>query len=172
MCALIALAGAPRAFAQSDDERAGARSAATEGVAAFNQQHYAEAADLFLRAESLVHSPVQVLFLARSQVKLGQLVKARENYNKIAREHFGADAPDAFRKAQSSAREELAAVEPRIASVTIKLAGATAQQVTVTIDDEKVPNALIGPPRPVDPGKHEFKAVGDGLVSDPASGYH
>src|SRR4051812_34405429 len=77
---------APSAWAQSDDDRAGARVAATEGVKALNDKRFADAADLFSRAESLVHSPVHLLYLARSQEKLGQLVKARENYTKIIRE--------------------------------------------------------------------------------------
>src|ERR1700742_3765530 len=88
----------PNAFAQSDDDRAGARVAATEGVKAINEKRWADAADLFTRAESLVHSPVHLLYLARAQVQLGKLVKARENYNRIIREHFAPDAPDAFRQ--------------------------------------------------------------------------
>src|SRR3954453_35629 len=90
----------PSALAQSDDDRAGARVAATEGVKALNEKRFAEAADLFSRAESLVHSPVHLLYLARAQEKLGRLVQARENYTKITREKYAPDAPDAFRQAQ------------------------------------------------------------------------
>src|SRR5450432_228789 len=171
VCALtLALAArAPSAFAQSDDDRAGARAAATEGVAAFNQQHWAESADLFARAESLVHSPVHLLYLARSQAKLGKFVKARENYNRIVREPVAANSPDAFHKAQESAQQEVGQIEPHIGSIAIKLVGATAQQVTVTMDGEKVSPALIGVPHPVDPGKHDFKASGPGFEGDPAT---
>src|SRR5450432_2057654 len=171
VCALtLALAArAPSAFAQSDDDRAGARAAATEGVAAFNQQHWAESADLFARAESLVHSPVHLLYLARSQAKLGKFVKARENYNRVVREPIAANAPDAFHKAQESAQQEVGQIEPHIGSIAVKLVGATAQQVTVTMDGEKISPALIGVPHPVDPGKHDFKASGPGFEGDPAT---
>jgi len=158
----------PSAWAQSDDDRAGARVAATEGVKALNDKRFAEAADLFSRAESLVHSPVHLLYLARSQEKLGQLVKARENYTKIVREKYASDAPDAFRQAQASAQQEVGGLDGRIAAITVKLEGEKGP-VTVTMDGEKVPPALIGLPLPVDPGSHTFQAAGTDLKSDPVT---
>jgi len=158
----------PSAWAQTDDDRAGARVAATEGVKAINEKRWADAADLFTRAESLVHSPVHLLYLARAQEKLGKLVKARENYNRIIREHYGADAPDAFRQAQTSAQQEVGGLEARIGAVTVQLAGEKGA-VTVTNDGEKVPPALLGLPLPVDPGTHVFVAQGTDLKSDPVS---
>ncbi|HEX3776513.1 MAG TPA: hypothetical protein VHV51_18705 [Polyangiaceae bacterium] len=158
----------PSAFAQSDDDRAGARVAATEGVKAINEKRWADAADLFTRAESLVHSPVHLLYLARAQVQLGKLVKARENYNRIIREHYAADAPDAFRQAQTSAQQEVGPLEGRLAAITVKLDGEKGN-VTVTDNGEKVPAALIGLPLPVDPGTHTFAAQGTDLKSDPVT---
>jgi hypothetical protein len=161
------LAVAP-AWAQTDDDRAGARVAATEGVKASNEKRWADAADLFTRAESLVHSPVHLLYLARAQEKLGRLVKARENYNRVIRERIGADSPEAFRQAQASAQQEVGPLEARLAAVTLKIEGEKAP-VTVTMDGEKVPPALIGLPLPVDPGSHTFVAVGANLKSDPVA---
>lgn len=158
----------PDAQAQSDDDRAGARAAATEGVKALNEKRFAEAADLFGRAESLVHSPVHLLYLARSQEKLGRLVKARETYNKIIREKLAADAPDAFHQAQTSAQQEASGLDARIGSVTVKLEGEMGP-VTVTMDGEKVPAALVGLPLPIDPGSHVFEASGTDLKSDPVT---
>ena len=158
----------PSAWAQSDDDRAGARVAATEGVKAINEKRWADAADLFSRAESLVHSPVHLLYLARAQEKLGKLVKARENYNKILREKYGPEAPDAFRSAQASAQQESAGLDARLAAITVKLDGEKGA-VTVTMDGEKVPPALIGLPLPVDPGSHTFEATGTDLKSDPVT---
>src|SRR5262249_27849712 len=51
-CALVA----PRASAQSDENRAAARAAATEGARAMSEKRYADAVDLFTRAEALVHA--------------------------------------------------------------------------------------------------------------------
>jgi hypothetical protein len=162
------LAVEPCAFAQTDDDRAGARVAATEGVKASNEKRWADAADLFTRAESLVHSPVHLLYLARAQEKLGHLVKARENYTRIIREHLGADSPDAFKQAQASAQQEAGALEPRLAAITVKLGGQKGD-VTVTMDGEKVPPALVGLPLPIDPGSHTFQAAGTDLKSDPVA---
>src|SRR5450432_1451893 len=162
------LAVEPCAFAQTDDDRAGARVAATEGVKASNEKRWADAADLFARAESLVHSPVHLLYLARAQEKLGKLVKAREKYTRIIREKYGADAPDAFRQAQTSAQQEVGGLEGRLAAITVKLDGEKGA-VTVTMDGEKVPPALIGLPLPVDPGSHTFVATGTNLKSDPVT---
>ncbi len=154
------------AWAQTDDDRAGARVAATEGVKASNEKRWADAADLFSRAESLVHSPVHLLYLARAQEKLGRLVKARENYNRVLREKVSADSPEAFRQAQASAQQEVGPVEARLAAVTIKVEGEKGA-VTITMDGEKVPPALVGLPLPVDPGSHTFQAAGANLKSDP-----
>ncbi|HEY5372108.1 MAG TPA: hypothetical protein VIK01_00415 [Polyangiaceae bacterium] len=168
LTSLCLLAVEPCAFAQTDDDRAGARVAATEGVKASNEKRWADAADLFSRAESLVHSPVHLLYLARAQEKLGHLVKARENYNRVIREHLGADSPDAFKQAQASAQQEVGAIEPRLAAITVKLGGQKGD-VTVTMDGEKVPPALLGLPLPVDPGSHTFLAAGTDLKSDPVA---
>jgi hypothetical protein len=156
------------AWAQTDDDRAGARVAATEGVKAGNEKRWADAADLFTRAESLVHSPVHLLYLARAQEKLGRLVKARENYNRVIRERISADSPDAFRQAQASAQQEVGSVEARLAAVTLKVEGEKGP-VTITMDGDKVPPALIGLPLPVDPGSHTFVAAGTNLKSDPVA---
>src|SRR5882724_2546656 len=159
LASVCLLAVEPCAFAQTDDDRAGARVAATEGVKASNEKRWADAADLFTRAESLVHSPVHLLYLARAQEKLGHLVKARENYTRVIREHLGADSPDAFKQAQTSAQQEAGGLDGRLAAITVKLDGEKGT-VTVTMDGEKVPPALIGLPLPVDPGSHVFQATG------------
>src|SRR5882724_1661427 len=51
LASVCLLAVEPCAFAQTDDDRAGARVAATEGVKASNEKRWADAADLFTRAE-------------------------------------------------------------------------------------------------------------------------
>ncbi|HEX9621815.1 MAG TPA: tetratricopeptide repeat protein, partial [Polyangiaceae bacterium] len=86
---------------------AGARAAATEGAKAFQEGRWQDAVDLFTRAESLVHAPPHLLFLARAQVKLGRLVAARELYNKILREPLAGDAPPAFLTAREAAEAEI-----------------------------------------------------------------
>src|SRR6185436_19113937 len=122
--ALSAVLGFARyAQAQSDQERAGARAAATEGLSAMSQQRWADAVDLFQRAESLVHAPTHLLYLARAYVKLGKLVQGREAYIKTTKENLAPTAPQPFRDAQVEAGRELAALEPRLAYITVKVQG-------------------------------------------------
>lgn len=156
-------------WAQTDDERAGARAAASEGAKAFNESRWADAIDLFTRAQSLVKAPPHLLYIARSHEKLGQLVKARENYLQIKRTPIAADAPAAFKEAQEAAATELAALEPRLPYVTVNVQGAGAAQYTVTQDGVQIPSALVGVPRPVDPGEHKFQAVAKDMESEVAT---
>jgi hypothetical protein len=156
---------AAQARAQSDSERAGARAAASEGLKAFKAGDFAKSADLFSRAESLVHAPPHLLYYARSQEKLGKLVKAHEAYVKITRETLAADAPAAFRDAAEKAKAELQALEPRLPYLTINVSGDGAADAVVTMDGKPVPKALVGVPTPMDPGEHELQATGNEVQS-------
>jgi len=142
---------------------------AQEGASAFQEKRWADAIDLFKRAESLVHAPPHLLFMARAQVEVGQLVAARENYMRIIRESISADAPKAFRDAQAAANSELPALEPRIPTLTVKIKGNDGKPVTVTIDGKNMPPALVGAPRPTDPGEHKLQAGAAGMASDIAT---
>jgi len=126
----------------------GARAAATEGAKAFDEKRYADAADLFSRAESVVHSPVHLLYIARSQAGLGALVKAQETYRKLAREDLSANAPPAFRKAVEDGNRELKELEPRLPYVTVTVPGRS--DAVVEMDGKRVAPALVGVPLPVD----------------------
>jgi hypothetical protein len=157
------------ALGQTDEERAGARAAATEGANAFSEGRYADAIDLFSRAESIIHAPPHLLYIARAQEKLGKLVKAREVYLKLTRETLAPGAPKQFRDAQEAAQKELAALEPRLPYVSVVVQGAGPLPVTVTMDGLKVPQALVGVPRPVDPGEHRFQAFAEGMETNLSS---
>jgi hypothetical protein len=143
------------ALAQTDEQRAAARAAATEAVHAFDEGRYADAADLCKRAESLMHAPTHLLLLARSQVRLGHLVAAQEAYFKIKSEELAHDAPKPFVKAQQAAADELAALAPRVPKLKITVEGAAnPKEVSLTIDGASFSAALIGLASPVDPGSH------------------
>lgn len=153
------------AWSQTPEERSGARAAATEGADAFEQGRWSDSVDLFTRAESLVHSPVHLLYLARSYAKLGKFVRARENYIQLTNEQVASNAPEVVRQAKSDGDKELAELEPRIPYVSIVVQGAGPKAVSVVMDGEKVPPALLGVPRPVDPGDHKFQAFSEGMES-------
>jgi len=158
------------AFAQSDEQRAGARSLATEGAQAFNEGRFKDAVDLFVKAESLMHAPPHLLFAARAHAKLGQFVKAREAYMKIVKEQLAPNAPQAFRDAQSAAEEERKSVEPHIGRLTVRVEGAEgAKDLVVAVDGQPIPSVLLGVPQPMDPGDHTITGVATGFKGAPVT---
>lgn len=157
-------------FGQTDEERAAARAAATDGAKAFGEKRWADAIDLFSKAESLVHAPPHLLYLARSYEKIGKLVKAQETYSKLTHETIPADKPKVFHEAKESAIKELAALEPRIPTLKTLVEGNTAgKPVKVLVDGVEMNSALIGINRPVDPGEHKLEASTDGMASAPVT---
>jgi tetratricopeptide (TPR) repeat protein len=158
------------ARAESDAERAGARSAAEAGLAAYNAGRYADALDLLRRAESLVHAPTHLLYMARASEKLGQLVQARELYLKITREPLTKNAPRAFVDAQHDAEQEVPAIERRLPYLTIKTDTPLPSGVKVKLDEREIPSVLVGVPFPANPGKHVVVAVSaSGNSGEPAN---
>lgn len=167
VCALLLpIVLSPQAAqAQTEEERAGARAVAMEGAQAFQDGKWQEALDRFGRAESLVHAPPHVLYMARCHEKLGQLVQARELFLQIIREKLLPSAPDAFLQAQRDAAKSLDAIEPRLARLTVRVEGPSGLNSTVTMDGKPVSQALVGVPRPVDPGQHLLQAKASGYES-------
>ena len=163
-CALVCT-HASGVLAQTEEERAGARAAATEGAQAFRDGKWVDAADLFTRAESLVHAPPHLIYLGRAQIHLGQWVKAQENFNRAARESLSQGSPKAFSEARAEAGRELKELEPRLPFVKVVVQGEGAN-LKVTMDGAVVPVALVGVLRPVDPGEHRFQASAEGMSSD------
>lgn len=160
------LVTAAPAGAQTKEEKAGARAAADAGGDAFDAGKYAEAADLFERAERLVHAPPHLLYAARAHVKLGHLVEARELYLTLTRERLAANAPRPFRDAQQAGEKELEEIEPRLAYVSIVVqGGAGASNVRVTRNGDAVPSELLGVPIPVNPGSQAYQASADNMES-------
>jgi hypothetical protein len=167
---VLACATAVPAYAQTDEQRAGARSLATEGASAFNEGRFKDAVDLFTKAESLVHAPPHLLFIARASSKLGQYVRAREAYLKITKEQLAPNAPQAFRDAQTAASHEMTAVDHKIGGLVIKVeGGGDAKDLQLKLDGNPVPAVLVGMSQPIDPGDHRVEAVATGYRAQPKS---
>ena len=157
---LVGVSSRP-ALAQSDEDRATARTWANQGAQAYDEGRYADCVDLFTRAEALVHAPPHLLYVARANAKLGKLVKAYEAYVRITREELPAGAPRAFADARAAAADEQKALDGRIPSLKIVVDGPGSENATVTMDGVAVPKAAIGIARPVDPGAHALEARSD-----------
>lgn len=163
MLALALCTATTTAEAVTDEERSGARAAASAGADAFDAGRYSEAIDYFQRAEALVHSPVHLIYIGRAQVKLGQFVKAGETFIRIKNEGAPAGSSRAVQKAVEDAAVELDRLNQKMPYVVVKLETPPGKKVKVTMDGREIPAVLVGIQRPVDPGTHKFRATGDGL---------
>ncbi len=161
----LMLLSAPPAAAQTKEQKAAARAAAEAGGDAFDAGKWADAADLFERAERLVHAPPHLLFAARAHAKLGNLVQARELYLALTREELGDSAPRAFKDAQQIGARELVDVEARLPHVSVVVQGAGKLPIRVTRNGDVLATELLGVPVPINPGDYSFQAFADGMES-------
>jgi tetratricopeptide (TPR) repeat protein len=159
-----ALSVSSSALAQDDAaDKANARSLATEGIELYNEGRYADALDRLERAQSLFDAPMHLLYIARAQVKLGQLVEASETYRRLIRVELSQETPAAVREAVEAADAELDGVEARVSALRIEIVPPNEPGLVVTIDDKPVSPAAIGVDRPMNPGRHRIRAsVSDG----------
>jgi hypothetical protein len=161
---LAVLATASPAYAQDagSQDIAQARQLGQQAQAAYDKGDFVESEKLWTAAAKLyTQAPTLTLGLARTQAKLGKVVAAQESYNKIVREWGNNPSPPpAFKDAVEAAKNEVAAVSAKVASVTVSVEGPTNPQVT--IDGQAVPAAALGLKRPVDPGSHKVTATADG----------
>jgi hypothetical protein len=153
----------------SPQDIAQARDLGQQAQAAFDAGNFAESEKLWTGAANLYPAaPTLTLGLARTQAKLGKLVLAQESYNKIIREQSQNPSPSpAFKDALEAAKVEVGPVSAKIASVVIKVEGAS--NPVVTLDGQPVSAAGLGLKRPVDPGSHVVKAEAPGYKPAEAS---
>jgi hypothetical protein len=135
-------------------ERERALELGREGMDAYRNERWQDADDRFARAEALVHSPVFVLYLARSRRNLGRLLGARSLYQQVLGETIARDAPDPWRAAQREASGELAQLAARIPSLRLSIANAPPGSVQVWLDGVRLEPPPTSPIA-LDPGAHE-----------------
>jgi hypothetical protein len=150
----------------SDADRAAARDLFTEGATLQGQGKYAEALDRFTRSNAVFPAPTTALRMAQCQVALGRLVAGGEGFRAIVNLKLPQNAPQAFFDAQTTAANELAQLEPRIPRLTVRVFGQNIQNLQVLIDGQPLNLALLGAPRPIDPGTHKIVATAIGLAAE------
>jgi hypothetical protein len=159
---LVAASATPNAFAQSAADKATAREVATEGIELFRAGKYPEALDRLRRAQALYDAPVHLLYIARAQEKLGQLVEASENYRLLDHYSLPAGAPPAWVSAVEDGRKELQALEPRVPKLRI-VTDPGVRDPALRVDGAPVSAATLGIPRPVNPGPHRVELSAPGF---------
>lgn len=161
LAVLMLLAFPTLAAAQpSDSQKNAARALANAGFELYGAGDYRQALERFQGAEQIVHAPPHLLFIARCQSKLGQLLAARDAYLKVLDDELAAGGPSEFRDAHASAASELNALVSRIPTIKVEVSGAAPAQVRVSIDGAGVDD--IATPMSLEPGEHVVTAEAPG----------
>jgi hypothetical protein len=144
--------------AADDAARGAARKLAQSGVEAFQERNYEAASEKLERAYSVLPVPSVALWSARALEKRGKLVEASERYLDATRLDSSVGEVAVQRQARADAETERQALLARIPTLSVSLSGAEPQQTQVSIDGMAWPSALLGEPRPTNPGEHELRA--------------
>ncbi len=143
-------------------EKQQARANANAGLKAFKAEDWSLALERFGMAEEIIHAPPHLLFMARANAKLGEMLAARELYQRVIDEDLPQKgrAPKAFAKAKADAETELEALEPRIPRLTIEVSGPPPEAVSLTLNGESI-EANSGA-MDLNPGDYGIVARADG----------
>ena len=154
------------ALAIDDNTRAAARALVNEGADYFNQGRYVEARRKFLDAYEVAKVPTVAVWAAQANEKLGKLIAASELYEAaLLMQPNELWIGNTQQQAQEQALQALRLVKPRIPTLKINLVGATPSEVEITIDNAKMPSALLVAMRPTDPGTHVVTATRGGQIA-------
>jgi hypothetical protein len=145
-----ALAATPVAHAASAEDRAAARTHLTQAQDLKKQGQLAEALVHFLEVERLDPKLPTLIELAECEEQLGKLVEAQAHWA-AARDRA---AHDEKPQSKAKAEQRLAAVEKRVAHLTLQLAGDTPAGAQVFRDDALLEPASLGTAVPANPGDH------------------
>jgi hypothetical protein len=150
-------------FAQREpppsDPKAIAHRTGEEALVLHGQGRFEEAYAKFETADRIAHSPVFVLWMARSKRAQGRLLAAKDLYRKVIDEPLSADASSNWTNAQKDAAVEAEALAKKIPKLVIELASPTPRDSRIELDGKQV-NA--GRTIEVDPGEHVVRATATG----------
>jgi hypothetical protein len=144
------------ALAQQDEVMIrAARDLGNEGIDLFEKGDYAGSMDRLERAYRVIHVPTLGLWYARALAKNGRLIEASERYLEASRIPPKPDDPAIFAESRQQALAENDALQARIPKLEIRIDGAPAAEVSVTVDGKPIAAVLIGMPFAVNPGQHQ-----------------
>jgi hypothetical protein len=161
--ALFTSAQAP-VFAQTDandQAKSEARELADKGFEYFEAGQYQKAIQLFHQADEKFHAPTLVLMQGHAQRKSGNLIEARQLYQRVVNETLPPDATKEFRDAQAEANAALSELTGKTGYLKIVLTGGAADKVQISIDGLPVPPSKLGQPMELNPGKRRIEAIID-----------
>jgi hypothetical protein len=159
----LLLATSVAAAQPSVEDNARALALGREALELYGKSDFSAAFEKFRAADRAAHSPVFVLYMARSLRSAGKLLAARELFAGLLAEPLPASAPEPWQRARDDAARELASLDARIPTLIIDLRGPTPESSALTLDEAPLaPTALRAPIR-VDPGQHTLVARASGF---------
>jgi hypothetical protein len=130
-----------------------------EGLDAFNKGRWSLAYERFKASYDLAPRVATLFNLASSQMNMGKVVEAAENYRRFLRE----TADGRYPELRTDATNLLESLEKQVAQVTLDITNVDAGDV-VAIDDTEFPHAALGEPIPMNPGSHAAKVSRGGAI--------
>jgi hypothetical protein len=167
-CALLIASGATvtqPARADEAADTAAARVLGGDGVILADAGDCQKAIEKLQRAEELHHAPTTAGRLGECEIDVGRVVSGTERLQRLLREPLATDAPAPFIDALTRARRVLDRALPRIGSIRVSAKALAGTKVEITLDGERLPEALLDNDRPADPGHHTIVATAQGYFS-------
>lgn len=178
-CALFAWLGTTPAFADTDSQgdpapptasseqdRDAARQLALEALDLMEGKRWQEAHVKLERAYALFDAPTVAVLSARALENIGQLVEAKDRYEKASLTAVDEDSPKPFKRAVREAKREADRLQREVPKLTVEVVGTQGEAVRVDIDGRSVDPARLGAPMGINPGEHTVSAhVGSQSVS-------
>ncbi len=155
----LSLSTAAPALAAGEDPKVAARALAKKGYELYDAGSYEQAIAALQDAEKLYHAPTLLFMLGKAHVKLGRLIEARALFQKVADEKLAPSASTDFRKAQASAKQELAVLKAQIPTLRITVNGAAGRALSLKLDGLAMPVDDLDRPLDQDPGSHQISVT-------------
>src|SRR6476660_9249793 len=152
---ILFTAGRVMAEPADDPSRAEARKIGYAGVEAYQAGDFATAHDRLETAYQMLRVPSLGLWSARALAKLGKMVEAEARYLEVIRLPTSVGDEAIQEQARQDARNEGAELARRIPSVLVRVDGAPAGEVAVTIDGAPLASS-VGENQLVNPGRHRI----------------
>lgn len=146
------------ARAQDPTDMAQARELFVQGGALAEQGRWEEARQKFERSLKLKRASLTLYSLGVAERQTGRLIEARESFVAFLAE----PSTPASRPFEKPAREAIAELDRRIASVRFEVIPSGVAELTVELDGVLVSSSELAQVRPVNPGAHRVTASAPG----------
>jgi len=137
-----------------------ARALAKEGLTAVKEERFEDAIDPLSRSLALHRAPFTLYTLGLAYEGANRPAAALESF----RQFLKLPSSEAMKPYQQPAREAVTELEERVAHVVLTVTPGGVDGLVLRIDGRRLPDAALGLPRLVDPGRHVVEADAPGYL--------